>query len=289
MSVGHQESQDESALTSGEGARGRFPLKMLVFSLSVGFLAFSYFHWGVGYVKDHWHLEKQAHDLTVLVGAAAPVFKPIPETLNALASPSPVATISAPTSLKLQVPASLTPEKALVEDPRIQQLKNELAASVLLAHTQQADALEERRAFEAKLYVMTEKLRRLQNQQQAATVLAAKVARVHAVLPAPKTIAANKQGASALKPLPPARLKVATANTLSKNAAPPYKLISIDRWGGESQIIVRHQGQLHTLDTNSEVLGWRLEHLNESGDGVTIVNRQGKKALLTLTHEGEKG
>ena len=73
-----------------------------------------------------------------------------------------------------------------------------------------------------------------------------------------------------------------TLQTQSTSLTPPFTLVSIDQWGNDMHAVVRYQGQLHTLTPGSSLSNWRVDGVNETGEGVYVLSSHGHRSLLTL-------
>jgi hypothetical protein len=157
----------------------------------------------------------------------------------------------------------------------VAQLETQLAQATALLKSLQLSFAAEQQAHETQLKALNDKLKALQKQATKPIPVA-----VHpAAQPAQTRLPPAKQT------IPP-KLKgvVVTQATTAKNtlSSPPFKLASIDRWGNETHVVVRHQGQLHTLTPESSLLGWTVVGPNETGEGAYVVNTHGQRALLTM-------
>jgi len=62
----------------------------------------------------------------------------------------------------------------------------------------------------------------------------------------------------------------------------PFTLVSIDRWGSDLSVIVRHQSQLHELNVGQSLDSWRIENINLSESKVTFRHSDGTRKTLTI-------
>lgn len=222
-----------------------------------------------GFFKAHTlHTQKQA-PLAALLGSAAPISG---EAIKTIAGQE---TAAVPGDKAAHVPPPPMPVQVLADNPKVAQLETQLAQATAMLKTLQVSFAAEKQAHETQIKVLNDKLKALQKQ-------AAKPVPV-AVRPAAKPTQTKLPLAK--QPIPP-KLKgvVVTQAATAKNTllSPPFKLAGIDHWGNETHVVVRYQGQLHTLMPGNSLLGWTVVGPNETGEGVYVVNTRGQRALLTM-------
>lgn len=221
-----------------------------------------------GFFKSHTLPTQKQAPLVDWVGMAAPISGTAIKTIAGLE------TEEVPGNKTSNVPP--TPTRVQVADnPKVAQLETQLGQATALLKSLQLSLATEKQAHETQLKALNDKLKALQKQAAKPIPVAARPA----AKPGQTKLPVAKQ------PIPPklnvaAVTQAATAkNTLS---SPPFKLVSIDHWGNETHVVVRHQGQLHTLMPGNSLLGWTVAGSNETGEGVYVVNSRRQRSLLTL-------
>jgi hypothetical protein len=191
--------------------------------------------------------------------------------------------------LELRETASNIPQQPisvqnLIDDQQVLKLEAQLAQVTALSETQRQTFEAEKQAYKSQLKVLNDKVKVLEKQaiksiaaHPATTVTKTKtsiLSRVQATpLAAKNRLLSSKLNIVARKPIVPVQVKA---------SSPPFTLVSIDHWGNESHAVVRYQGQLHTLMPGNAVLDWTVDGLNETGEGIYVVNSRKQRSLLTL-------
>jgi hypothetical protein len=63
---------------------------------------------------------------------------------------------------------------------------------------------------------------------------------------------------------------------------PAFKLVSIDIWGSDESIIVRHENQLHDLTLGQSIGNWQVDSIDINGARVIFRNKYGVKQTLFI-------
>lgn len=222
-----------------------------------------------GFFKAHTlHTQKQA-PLAALLGSAAPISG---EAIKTIADPETPA-VTGDKTAHVQPPPM--PVQVPVDNPKVAQLETQLAQATALLKALQVSFAAEKQGHETQIKALNDKLKTLQKQAAKPIPVAAR--------PAAKL--GQTKLPLAKQPIPP-KQNVASvrqaATSKSTPTSPPFKLAGIDHWGNETHVVVRHQGQLHTLMPGNSLLGWTVVGPSETGEGAYMVDTRGQRALLTM-------
>ena len=60
-----------------------------------------------------------------------------------------------------------------------------------------------------------------------------------------------------------------------------FQLVSIDTWDGKPSVVLRANGGLHTLETNSRLEGWTIEEIDVPSGSVRLRDGYGRRSTIT--------